>query len=155
ADSNNNIFGSHDGTYNLFEDVAGWGTARKIISGSQGQDGHLTVRRAWGRWERSTVTGPKMVDTLGYNNYPMTCENCIGTWNGEGMPDTYNLKDYSGNDIVPIQTFTNHRVQEPYGIFSNDGYYAGQSQNSYARILGSFAYVSFPDRYDPPYAVFI
>ena len=39
ADNNTNIFGVHyAATYNLFEDVAGWGTARKIFSRSQGGD---------------------------------------------------------------------------------------------------------------------
>ncbi len=47
---------------------------------------YTTIRRAWGRWERSTVVGPKMTYTLAYNNYHLTCENCLGTWSGQGMP---------------------------------------------------------------------
>ncbi len=58
ADNNTSIFGVHYGSYNLFEDVAGWGTARKIFSMSQGGD-YTTIRRAWGRWERSTVGRPE------------------------------------------------------------------------------------------------
>jgi hypothetical protein len=73
ADKNTNIFGAHYGSHNLFEDVAGWGRARKIFSMSQGGD-FTTVRRAWGRWERSTVVGPKLTYSLAYNSYHMTCE---------------------------------------------------------------------------------
>ncbi len=87
ADNNTEIFGTHYGAYNLFEDVAGWGTARKIFQSSYEGD-YTTIRRAWGRWERSTVVGPKMTYTLAYNNYHLTCENCLGTWSGQGMPET-------------------------------------------------------------------
>ena len=98
ADGNTNIFGIHHGSHNLFEDVAGWGIARKIFSASQGGD-YLTIRRAWGRWEGSHVVGPKMTYTLAYNNYNMTCENCIGTWSGERMKQTYVLLDYDGKPL--------------------------------------------------------
>ncbi len=101
GDNNTEIFGAHrdsnekDSLHNLFEDVAGWGTARKIFQMSYGGD-YTTIRRAWGRWERSTVMGPKMTYTLAYNNYHMTCENCLGTWSGQGMPETYVLMGYDG-----------------------------------------------------------
>ena len=38
-----------------------------------------------------------MTYTLAYNNYNMTCENCIGTWSGERMKQTYTLLDYKAN----------------------------------------------------------
>ena len=96
ADSNSEIFGVHDNSsFNLLEDVAGWGTARKIFQMSYGGD-YTTIRRAWGRWERSTVIGPKMTYTLAYNNYHLTCENCLGTWSGQGMPSSYVLMGYDG-----------------------------------------------------------
>ncbi len=95
-DGNGGIFGAHYATGpNLFEDVAGFGTARKIFSVSQGGN-DTTVRRAWGRWEKSTAIGPKLTYSLAYNSYRMTCENCLGTWSGQGMPETYVLMDYKG-----------------------------------------------------------
>jgi hypothetical protein len=99
ADNNTNIFGIHGGGHNLLEDVAGWGIARKTFSASQGGD-YTTIRRAWGRWEGSHVVGPKMTYTLAYNNYNITCENCIGTWSGERMKQTYTLLDYDGKPYI-------------------------------------------------------
>ena len=64
GDNNTEIFGAHVDfsgkafLHNLFEDVAGWGTARKIFQMSYRGD-YTTIRRAWGRWERSTVGGPR------------------------------------------------------------------------------------------------
>jgi hypothetical protein len=148
ADNNEVIFGVHYGSYNLFEDVAGWGTARKIFSASQGGD-YTTFRRAWGRWERSTVVGPKMTYTLAYNSYHVTCENCIGTWSGQGMPETYVLKDYSGN---PLKTLSGYAVDQPYGIFSTDR--EDGDKNAYSRLFGSLAYVLAADRYSPSNAIY-
>ncbi len=154
ADGNTNIFGVHYGSYNLLEDVAGWGTARKIFSGSQGGD-YLTLRRAWGRWERSTVVGPKMTYTLAYNNYHLTCENCLGTWSGQGMPQTYVLKDYYGTPWTGAGagTYGNYAVQAPYGIFSFDGLEG--DKNADIRLLGSLAYIQSTDKYAASQAVFV
>jgi hypothetical protein len=149
ADNNEDIFGVHHGSYNLFEDVAGWGTARKIFSASQGGD-YTTFRRAWGRWERSTVVGPKMTYTLAYNNYHVTCENCIGTWSGQGMPETYVLKDYRGN---ALKNLSGYAVDQPYGIFSTDR--EDGDKNAYSRLLGSLAYITPTDRYGAGRLIFI
>jgi hypothetical protein len=147
ADNNTNVFGAHsDSSYNLFEDVAGWGTARKIFSMSQ--DGnYITIRRAWGRWERSTVVGPKMTYTLAYNNYHTTCENCLGTWSGQGMPESYILMDYDGQPFLPLRPYTNYAVDQPYGIFSADR--EDGDKDAYARLLGSLAYILATDTYKP------
>ena len=155
ADANTNVFSAHlSSSYNLFEDVAGWGTARKIFSASQGGD-YTTIRRAWGRWERSTVVGPKMTYTLAYNNYHLTCENCLGTWSGQGMPETYVLMGYDGNPWTGTGagTYTNYAVDQPYGIFSVDR--LDGDKNANARLLGSLAYVLSTDTYKVSHVVFI
>ncbi len=155
ADNNSEIFGVHDNSsFNLLEDVAGWGTARKIFQMSYGGD-YTTIRRAWGRWERSTVTGPKMTYTLAYNNYHLTCENCLGTWSGQGMPQTYVLGDYYGKPWVGdgAGTYTNYDVNLPYGIFSVDKEEGDKNAN--AKLLGSLAYVLSTANYKPGQAIFI
>jgi hypothetical protein len=147
ADGNTNIFGIHRGDHNLLEDVAGWGIARKIFSGSQGGN-YLTIRRAWGRWEGSHVVGPKMTYTLAYNNYNLTCENCIGTWSGERMKETYVLLDSKGNrlsDGKRPDTYTDSRVDQPYGIFAHDR--LDKDKNANTKLLGSIAYVRGTDRF--------
>jgi hypothetical protein len=154
ADQNTEIFGAHYGSYNLFEDVAGWGIARKIFQFSYGGN-YTTVRRAWGRWEGSHVVGPKMTYTLAYNNYSMTCENCIGTWSGERMKSSYTLLDYSGKPWTGTGagTYTNYRVDQPYGIFSIDG--LSGDKNARTKLLGSIAYVRATDRFAPSRAIFL
>ncbi len=157
ADNNTEIFGAHRGTHNLFEDVAGWGVARKIFQFSQGGD-YTTVRRAWGRWEGSHVTGPKMTYSLAYNNYNMMCENCIGTWSGERMKQTYTLLDYDGDPHTSGGSevkFTNYGVDHPYGIFSVDGFSPDSDKDAHARLLGSIAYVRDNDKFASQFAAFL
>ena len=154
ADGNYSIFGVHYGAHNLLEDVAGWGIARKTYESSQHGD-FTTIRRAWGRWEGSHVTGPKMVYTLAYNNYDMLIENSLGTWSGERMNSTYVLLDYNGQPWHGPGSgeYTDYRVNQPYGIFSNDGL-AGD-KNARAKLLGSIAYVAKTDVFKPTKQVFV
>ena len=51
-----------------------------------------------------------MTYTLAYNNYHLTCENCLGTWSGQGMPETYVLLDYDGKPWTGngAGTYTNY-----------------------------------------------
>jgi len=154
ADGNTVIFSVNYGTHNLLEDVAGWGIARKIFSASQAGN-YTTIRRAWGRWEGSHVVGPKMTYTLAYNNYNMICENCIGTWSGERMKQTYTLVDYYGQPWTGTGagTYSNYSVDQPYGIFSNDG--LANDKNARTKLLGSIAYLRGTDRFQASQAVFI
>jgi hypothetical protein len=157
ADGNTNIFGIHHGTHNVLEDIAGWGIARKVFSASQGGD-YTAIRRAWGRWEGSHVTGPKMTYTLAYSNYNMTCENCIGTWNGEHMKQSYTLLGYDGKPWIRNGSevnFTNYGVDHAYGIFAVDGFRRDKDKNAKSKILGSIAYVRDSDRFAPRHAVFL
>jgi hypothetical protein len=125
-DGNDKIFGVHYSQYNTLEDVAGWGIARKTFEFSYGGD-FTTVRRAWGRWEGSTVAGPKMVYSLVYNNYNTLIENSLGTWSGEKMPATYVLRDFFGRPWTGRGggTYSDGDVTEPQGVFSIDGLPAG------------------------------
>jgi hypothetical protein len=155
ADGNHSIFGIHNSSYTLLEDVAGWGIARKIFESSQGGN-YTTIRRAWGRWEGSHVVGPKMTYTLAYNNTHMIVENALGTWSGERMKETYVLLDYYGNPWTGTGagTYTNYSVNQAYGIFGNDGF-TGSDKNAHTKLLGSLAYVRASDRFHPAQAVFV
>jgi hypothetical protein len=154
ADGNHSIFGVHGSNYNLLEDVAGWGVARKIYQSSYSGN-YTTIRRSWGRWEGSHVVGPKMTYTLAYNNTNMLVENAIGTWSGERMKETYTLLDYYGKPWTGTGagTYTNYRVDQPYGIFGNDGF-TTSDRNARSKLLGSLAYVRSSDRFNPDQAVF-
>lgn len=154
ADNNNFIFGIHGGKYNLLEDVAGWGIARKIFESSWGGD-FTTVRRMWGRWEGSHVIGPKMVYTIAYNNYNLLLENVIGTWSGERMKQTYVLMDYYGQPWTGAGagTYTNYGVDQPYGVFGLDR--LDGDKNSRSKLLGSIGYVKAGDRFEPDNVVFM
>jgi hypothetical protein len=153
ADGNHTIFGVHYGEHNLLEDVAGWGIARKIYESSQRGD-FTTIRRAWGRWEGSHVTGPKVVYSLTYNNYSMLVENSIGTWSGEKMKESYVLLDYYGKPWVGRLegTYQNHDVNQPYGVFGIDA--LKDDKNAKARLLGSIAYIRASDSFKAPQLVF-
>jgi hypothetical protein len=104
-------------TGNLLEDVAGFGTGRKIFSNSQGGN-NLTIRRAWGMWEKTLNIAPKMTYTSVYNSRGATYENVIGTWN-----------QLSGSD-----------TSQSYGIFGVDQNQAATYCTN-SKILGSLAYL--------------
>jgi hypothetical protein len=155
ADGNHMIFGVHFGEHNLLEDVAGWGIARKVFSSSQ-QGNFTTVRRAWGRWEGSHVTGPKSVYSLAYNNYNMLIENAIGTWSGERMKESYVLLDYDGKPWTGRGggTYQNHDVNQPYAIFGMD-VLKEEDKKAKARLFGSLAYVTAGDAFKAQRLVFV
>ena len=155
ADGNHSIYGIHNATYTLLEDVAGWGIARKIYESSQGGN-NTTIRRAWGRWEGSHVVGPKMTYTLAYNNTNMIVENALGTWSGERMKQTYTLLDYYGKPWTGngAGTYTNYRVDQPYGVFGIDGF-TSSDKNARSKLLGSLAYIRGSDRFQPGQVVFV
>jgi hypothetical protein len=156
ADGNHSIFGIHNANYNLLEDVAGWGIARKIYQSSFAGN-YTTIRRAWGRWEGSHVVGPKMTYTLAYNNYNMLVENAIGTWSGERMKQTYTLLDYYSKPWTGTGagTYSDYRVDQPYGVFGNDGFTGSESKNARSKLLGSIAYVRGSDRFQAAQAIFL
>jgi hypothetical protein len=154
ADKNTSIFSVNHANHNLLEDVAGWGVARKIFSSSQGGNA-TTIRRAWARWEGSHVVGPKMTYDLAYNNYDMLVENSLGTWSGERVRESYELKDYTGKSWQGRGGGVYRaRVDQPYGIFSVGGFSNGD-KNPRTRLLGSIAYVLSGDRFHPDQAVYI
>jgi hypothetical protein len=74
-------------SFNLFEDIAGFGTGRKIFS-IHSLSNDNTIRRAWFRWEGHTQGG-NMAVTLGYKTYRTTFENILATMSSESMPDSY------------------------------------------------------------------
>jgi hypothetical protein len=96
-----------------------------------------------------------MTYSLAYNNYHLTCENCLGTWSGQGMPETYVLMDYKGKPSTGKGpgTYTNYDVNQPYGIFSADR--EDRDKNANARLLGSLAYIQSTDKYAASRAVYL
>jgi hypothetical protein len=105
ADANTGVFGIHYNTGNLLEDVAGFGTARKIFQASY-YSNSLTIRRAWGMWNRSTfgawgMDWPKMTYSIAYENYDNTCENCIATQDIDADSRTDSLYSLLGTDWFP------------------------------------------------------
>lgn len=140
--SNSTIYGQS--IDNLFEDVAGFGIARKVFSSFRSDN--TICRRCWGRWEGSHRLGPKHTYTLAYNNFNFLIENSIAAWSGERMQETYQLKCHPV--IVNSKcgkTYTNYEVDQPLGIFGVDRIDSGADANS--RILGSLAYVTGSDRF--------
>jgi hypothetical protein len=115
------VFLVYRNTGNLLEDVAGFGDARKIYSWYlTSDDATLTIRRAWGRWERSTNIGPKMTYSSVYNSSGAIFENVLGTWDETAMGGS--------------------SVDQPYGIFQMDRHDRIDTCVK-AKILGSIAYL--------------
>jgi hypothetical protein len=117
VDDNCMVWGLNKNTGNTLEDVAGFGTGRKIF---QNYDAMGTIiRRAWGRWENSTMIGPKSTFNLTYGGSDQVCENCIGTWDGTAE-------------------------DQPQAIFRSGPTHnnSGTLSNSNARFYGSIAYLT-------------
>lgn len=144
ADANTNIFAAHYGEYNLFEDCAGWGIARKTYSCSQG--GNYTVfRRCFGIWEGCHAVGPKMTFTLFYNSHHITAENCIAIWDGKLMSENHAALGYDGKPYTKWKDgsgkpryYTNYGVDQPYGCFGRDRIDRGPTKGPF--IYGCIAY---------------
>ena len=146
-DGDNGIVAAGSSEYILFEDVAAWGSGRKVFEAAQGGN-HVTCRRCWGRWEGSHFMGPKHTYTLAYNNYDMLIENSIGTWSGEKMQETYSLRCPTGQTNTRCgQKMTGYAVDQPRAIFGVDA--LNQDKNARSKVLGSIAYITKQDRFDP------
>jgi hypothetical protein len=106
----------------LLEDVCAFGTGNKMFSDPGGGYLDLTIRRAWGVWERGTIVGPKLVFESTYASRGTTYENNIGTWKESGSGAT----------------------DQRYSIFGTAGL-SQSNQCAEAELLGSIAYVRSAD----------
>lgn len=169
-DGDQSIFGISAAEYTLLEDVAGFGIARKIFSSSQSGN-HTTFRRAWGSWDGSHEFGPKMTYTMADNNYDMTCENCVGTWTGSRMQESYALKHESNgcytqwdegqcaNNGGQLQYsteykknccfFSGYKIDQPYAVIGVDRLTMGDIAAD-SRVFGSIAYIKQGANYHLP-----
>lgn len=85
---------------NLFEDIAGFGRARKIFlnlsnncTGSPNR-----VRRLWGLWENNTNTAPKITFDGTYDSRGLIVENSILLWDQQVSPSqAYGMGAHSGS----------------------------------------------------------
>ncbi|WP_447979331.1 LEPR-XLL domain-containing protein [Candidatus Nitrospira bockiana] len=110
------IFALSNANYNLLEDCAGFGVARKIVSSSYGGN-NTTLRRFWGSWEASSSIGPKMTVTPTYNNTGMLIENSILTWKSPQSS-----------------------IDQPYGMLSVDR--MDVDRRTFAKIYGTIIYLA-------------
>src|SRR3989344_3982188 len=114
---------------NVFEDIAGFGNARKIFEVyNNGANGSVTVRRFWGQFSANTWSspgGPKMVISNMYNSRNALYENLIGNWDK--------------TSTSPV---------EDYGLFSGDQINDGGTHCINHRNYGSIGYIKASDNAD-------
>lgn len=82
---------------NLLEDVAGFGTGRKIYQPSELADNN-TFRRTWGMWNAGSGS-PRQTYTMGYESQGNTCENCIGTFDADSSSSDGHRGIFSNNSM--------------------------------------------------------
>jgi hypothetical protein len=113
AVGNREVFAVNYGSDNLLEDVAGWGSGRKIFG--LFSDTRTTLRRCFFRftYHMDTKSFWKVAMTMGYYSTETLIENCVGTW--DELPGTYE--------------------SQRYAIFGTDNFGAGPH-----RVLGSIGY---------------
>lgn len=114
-EENSYIFHSSYSNNNLFEDCAGWGSARKIFSNHH--DNNVAFRRCFARWTYYNTAKYNWTGafTYSYGSTNTLLENCIGTW-----------------DESPVVTVN---VNTP-GIFIDDA----TSANGGYKMVGCIAY---------------
>ncbi|PQP35616.1 hypothetical protein C6A37_01575 [Desulfobacteraceae bacterium SEEP-SAG9] len=111
---NGYIFHAGSASHVLFEDCAGWGTARKIFANYQADN--ITYRRCFFRWTGQNNQNPFCIGlTFGYRSTNVIAENCVGTWDETGRNNTGLMK---------------------HAIFAADETYA----NGGYKVLGNIAY---------------
>jgi hypothetical protein len=89
-----------------------------------------------------------MTYTLAYNNYNTICENCLGTWSGNRMHQSYTLLGYDGKPWLrkgQLVHYNDYAVDYPHGIFSTDR--LDKSPHANTKLLGSIAYQQRTDRF--------
>ena len=123
------LFLNGQNTGNLYEDIAGFGNARKIFEWyNGGASGTVTIRRAWGQFSANTWSspgGPKMVYSNMYNSRNALYENLIGNWDK--------------TSTSPV---------EDYGLFSGDQINDGGTHCINHRNYGSIGYIKASDNAD-------
>jgi hypothetical protein len=134
---NNSVIGVHGSVGNLFEDVAAFGTARKVFSNSQRGD-NVTCRRCWFRWEGS-IFGASVGVTMLYNSTGGIFEDMLVTWSGESMPQTY-------MNVAPAVHMTNFEPHGPAGILGVDRIDAVPPKHANIHLRGSIIYTKATDR---------
>ena len=116
-----------EGKYNVLEDCAAFGPARKQITAGSGGAGarYNTIRRCWTRWEANLhqTSNPSVSFEVGYGQDAVWAENVIATWDTQG------------------------RVTEPEGALE---LFATQD----SVILGSIFYVAPGATYSPSRVIF-
>jgi hypothetical protein len=124
---------------NLFEDIAGFGTARKVVTFHSGSNDN-TMRRGWFRWEGATQGGNYAV-SMTYKTYRNTFENILATWSGESLPDSY---DCNLGAIVPK---TNGRACSARAVVGMDRLEdATVPKHAHVTLRGSIAYFKAADK---------
>lgn len=133
---NTSVFTS-TGVGTLFEDIAAFGTGRKLhtVIGSNG----ATTRRAFFRYEGTLDAGGQGMSIM-YNSVNGTFENIIMNWTAYSMPQTYLGSPGS-------QSMSNFNLVAPGQPIATDQYQPGPpgtSTNNH--LLGSVSYVLAGDR---------
>jgi hypothetical protein len=109
------------GTNNLFEDVCGFGTNRRIFAITQGGNSTI-IRRAWAVFEKTGGGGPEAAYQFAYSGENHVLENVIGTWK---------------------QTVAGDSTGAEKGLL----HLANEGQNH--KLLGSLFYVRSGDSFSP------
>ena len=114
SSTNDVIILTNASTFILFEDIAAWGTGRKVFQPYRSH--HITFRRAFGVMGGTTATvgpGNPIVQegaSISYESYFVTFENSIMSWN--------QVPDMSLENTYAILTFARiDGPDDPEGIF--------------------------------------
>lgn len=141
--TNTHVFMFISSSNNLVEDCAFFGAGRNVFHNFGTSDGNI-ARRVWARWEGSTTQGGKLAFQMDYAGHGLLCENCIGTWSAELMPESYLLTDPSGNSLGIAMS--NFAVDQPYSIFKSA---ANPGETSNLQLYDSLAYLKPGDATAP------
>ncbi len=145
----NNIVASVGQANNLWEDVAVFGTGRKIFGFGGNLNQTNVARRMWLRWDGSIAGGP-ITSTMYYDTFGCRAENILFTWSGEALPEEYNI-----GGVVTGARVTNFGLSTPSpGIGATLGHdriaSAGTSPVAYcadAEVSSAFCYLKAGARY--------
>jgi hypothetical protein len=142
-DGNAMVYAVQDSSLNnKFEDIAGFGTGRKIFS-IYGGSHNTEVRRAWFRWEGGTWGSVGPAATASYLSKGTVFENVLVTWSGESMPETYTVANPNTPGISKINF-------QPFGTTRGLGLdrlqEASVPKHGNLAIRGSMTYVKATDR---------
>lgn len=146
ATCNSHIWSIDSSDSNVFEDIAGFGTGRTVVTNFQSASN--VFRRMFGEWNSTQRSEVKLTAQLNYDSVHTTVENSIFTWKPLPGTNTTEMNDIlaSGPDSsmdrdIFFNLYGNIAYTMPGTTFGTPEYYIGTPRTNEVHFKDTVAFV--------------